>query len=314
METFLITGGAGFIGSHITEELVKRKQKVIVLDNFSTGKEDNILPFLKEIEVVKGDIRDTAVLKKAMKNVDYVLHQAALRSVPKSIDDPKYFNDVNVSGTLNVLLAAKENKVKRLIFASSSSVYGCVGKLPIKESMCPQPISPYSASKLAGECYCRVFSELYNLPVIILRYFNIFGPRQPLESKYAMAIPRFITCMLQGQSPPVHDDGRQSRDFTYVSNAVKANLLAVKAKNVNRGEIFNIATGERYTVLELIKCLNRILGKNIKPQHIPSRMGDMRHTEADISKAKKMLGYEPVVGFEDGLKKTIAYFRILTQS
>lgn len=310
MNTFLVTGGAGFIGSHITEELVKRKQKVIVLDNFSTGREGNIKSFLKEIEIIKGDIRDIEVLKKAMKNVDYVLHQAALRSVPKSIDNPKYFNDVNVSGTLNVLLASKENKVRKLIFASSSSVYGSVEKLPVKESICPQPISPYSASKLAGEYYCRVFSKLYNLPVIILRYFNIFGPRQPLESKYAMAIPKFITCILKDRQPPVYDDGRQSRDFTYVKDAVKANLLAVKARCA-AGEIFNIASGRRYSVLELLKCLNALLGKDIKPEYIPPRMGDVRHTEADISKAKKLLGYEPSVSFEKGLKKTIAYFKKL---
>lgn len=308
MSNFLVTGGAGFIGSHITEELVKRRQKVKILDNFSTGKEDNIRAFSKEIEIIEGDIRDIEVVKKAVRNVDYVLHQAAMRSVPKSIDNPKYFNDVNVSGTLNVLLASKERRIKRLIFASSSSVYGCVEKLPIKESVCPQPMSPYSASKLAGEYYCRVFSKLYHIPVIILRYFNIFGPRQPLESKYAMAIPKFITCILKDRQPPVYDDGRQSRDFTYVQNAVEANLLAVETKCA-AGEIFNIANGKRYSVLELLDCLNALLGKNIKPEYMLPRKADVRHTEADISKAKKLLGYEPSVSFEDGLKKTIAYFK-----
>ncbi len=310
MNSFLVTGGAGFIGSHIVDALVKIRQKVIILDNFSTGKEENIKSSLKKIEVIKGDIRNLTLLKKTLKNVDCVLHQAALRSVPKSIDNPKRFNEVNASGTLNVLMAAKENNVKRVILASSSSVYGPVKKLPVKESICPKPISPYSASKLAGECYGRVFSKLHNSPIIILRYFNVFGPRQPLETKYAMAIPKFITCILKSQSPPVHDDGMQSRDFTYVGDVVKANLLAVKAWAVN-GEVFNIASGRRYTVLELIKCLNTLLGKNIKPRFMPPRIGDVRHTQADISKAKKLLGYKPSVGFKEGLKETIAYFKKL---
>ena len=310
MSTFLVTGGAGFIGSHIAEELVNRKQKVIVLDNFSTGKEENIKPFLKKIKVIKCDIRNLPLLKKALNKVDYVLHQAALRSVPKSVDNPRRFNEVNVSGVLNVLLACKEKRIKKIVFASSSSVYGPVKKMPIKESICPKPISPYSASKLSAEHYCYVFSKLYKLPVIILRYFNVFGPRQPLETKYAMAIPKFITRMLKNQSPPVHDDGRQSRDFTYVSDIVKANLLAVKAEAVD-GELFNIASGRRYTVLELIKYLNTLLDKNIKPQFVPSRIGDVRHTQADISKAENLLGYKPSVSFKKGLKKTIAYFEKL---
>lgn len=310
MSSFLVTGGAGFIGSNIVDELVKRRQKVVVLDNFSTGKEENIKSSLKKIKVIKGDIRNLPLLKKALKNIDYVLHQAALRSVPKSIDNPKRFNEVNVAGALNVLLACAESGVKKVIFASSSSVYGPVSRLPIKESVYPKPISPYSASKLAAEHYCRVFSELYKLPIIILRYFNVFGPRQPLETKYAMAIPRFITYMLKNQSPPVHDDGRQSRDFTYVGDVVKANLLAIRAKNVS-GEIFNVASGKRCTILKLIKCLNILLAKNIKPRYIPPRVGDIRHTQADISKAKRLLGYKSSVSFEEGLKKTITYFKKL---
>ncbi|MFH1856839.1 MAG: SDR family oxidoreductase [Candidatus Omnitrophota bacterium] len=308
MKKILVTGGAGFIGSNIVEELIKKENyDVIVYDNFSTGKEENIKPFLRKIKLIEGDIENSALLKKALKNVDYVLHQAALRSVPKSIDNPINFNNVNVCGTLNVLLASREMGVKKVVFASSSSVYGSVEKLPIKESFYPKPISPYSASKLAAEHYCYVFYKLYNVPTVILRYFNVFGPRQPLETKYAMAIPRFITNMLKNQSPPVHDDGEQSRDFTYVKDIVRANLLALESENAD-GEIFNVASGKRYTILELVNCLNSLLKRNIKPTFIAHRKGDVRHTHADITKIKNLLGYEPSFDFKEGLSETIQYF------
>lgn len=308
MSLYLVTGGAGFIGSNIVDALVKKGQGVRVIDNFSSGKRENLAAVLEKIELLEGDIRDFSFLKKAAKGVDYILHQAALRSVPKSIDDPASFNEVNVGGTLNLLLAARESKVKRLVFASSSSVYGNSPSFPEKETQIPLPISPYAASKLAGEHYCRVFSQVYGLETVSLRYFNVFGARQSLENQYAVVVPKFIISMLNNEAPPIHGSGRQSRDFTYIDNVVEANILAAASPGVS-GEVFNIACGRDYSILELAQFLNKIMGKKIKPEFNPSRQGDVPRTLADISKAGKLLKLEIKVNFEEGLKKTVEWFQ-----
>lgn len=305
---FLVTGGAGFIGSHIVAALVANGDKVTVLDDFSSGRRENLEPVLDKIELVEGDIRDKALAAKLMRDIDYVLHQAALRSVPKSLGNPELYNDVNINGTLNILKAAKEAKVKRVVFASSSSIYGETDKLPEKEDYYPLLISPYALTKLAGEYYCRVFSRIYGLETASLRYFNVFGPRQSLENQYAVVIPKFITCMLRDEKPPVHGDGKQTRDFTYISNVVRANIKAAAAPGI-KCEVFNIACGKAYSVLDIIKCVNKILKKNIEPEFAPKRPGDVRHTLADITKAGKLIDFKPEIGFEEGLKKAVEYFR-----
>ncbi len=304
---YLVTGGAGFIGSHIVEELLKRGEKVRVLDNFSTGKRENIAPFLKEIELIEGDIRELKIIKKAMKGVDYVLHQAALPSVFRSIKDPITTNEVNVLGTLNILTAAKEARTKKIVYASSSSVYGDTPTLPKREDVKPSPLSPYALSKLAGEEYSRLFSSLYGLKIISLRYFNVFGPRQDPTSQYAAVIPKFISLMLKGKRPTIYGDGEQSRDFTYVLNVVNANLLATTSKT--KEGVFNIACGKRITVNELVTDLNRIMNTEIKPLYTDPRPGDVRHSQADISKAEEAFDYKVEVDFEEGLKKTVEWFR-----
>lgn len=307
MANYLVTGGAGFIGSHIAAELASRHEKVRVLDNFETGKKENLSGLLDKIELIEGDIRDYEVCKGATKGIDYVLHQAALRSVPKSMLDPSGYNEVNVKGTLNLLLASCENKVRRFVFASSSSVYGDTKTLPEKETDMPSPISIYALTKLMGEYYCKIFANSYGLETVALRYFNVFGPRQSLESQYAVVIPKFITCMLHDEPPPIHGDGMQTRDFTYVKNVVDVNLIAATSKN-SRGEIFNVACGNSYSVLELVNQLNEMLVKNIKPAFTPLRPGDVLHTLADISKMKNLLGFKPTVDFENGLKLTLDYY------
>ncbi len=308
MSRYLVTGGAGFIGSNIVEALVKKGEQVRVIDNFVSGKRKNLSAVLDKIDLIKGDIRDLPLLKKTTKGVDYILHQAALRSVPKSVGDPASYNEVNVGGTLNVLLSAKEAGVKRVVFASSSSIYGDTETFPEKETLLPRPISPYAASKLAGEHYCYVFSEIYKLQTVALRYFNVFGPRQSLESQYAVVVPRFIINMLNNQAAPIHGDGKQSRDFTYIDNVVEANILAATRPNIS-GEVFNVACGEDYSVLDLVKHLNKIMGKNLKPRFTPSRPGDVRRTLADITKSQKLLKLKIKVNFEQGLKKSVAWFK-----
>lgn len=307
MSKFLVTGGAGFIGSNIVDALLRDGNKVRVLDNFSSGKRENLSSVLSKIELVEGDIRDKAVVANAISGIDYILHQAALKSVPKSMGQPHLYNDVNITGTLNILEAARDAKVKRVIFASSSSVYGEVKKLPEKEDFCPFLISPYALTKLAGEYYCRIFNKLYGIETVSLRYFNVFGPRQSLENEYAVVIPKFITCMLKDEQPPVHGDGKQTRDFTYVENVVDANLKAARAKGVSC-EVFNVACGKAYSVMDIVEFVNKILKKSIKPKFMPSRPGDIRDSLADISKARKMIGYNPGVGFNDGLKRSIEWF------
>ncbi|MBU0547431.1 MAG: NAD-dependent epimerase/dehydratase family protein [Candidatus Omnitrophica bacterium] len=308
MSKFLVTGGAGFIGSHIVEALIKQKHYVRVLDNFSSGRIANLKGLEKRIDLIKGDICSSGVCFKAARGMDFVLHQAALRSVPKSMASPHAYNRVNIDGTLNMLEAAKNNKVKRFVFASSSSIYGQVNTFPEKESFIPEPISPYALSKLAGEYYCRIFSLHFGLSTIALRYFNVFGPRQALDDEYAVVIPKFINCLLNNQPPPIFGNGRQSRDFTFVQNVVQANLLAVKAVKVKYG-VFNVAGGKDTTILGLVKILNKILGKDILPLLLSKRPGDVFRTLADIKASGKILKFRPVINFVNGLKITVDYWK-----
>jgi len=307
---FLVTGGAGFIGSHITEKLLKDGHFVRVLDNFSSGKRDN-LSFIQKhsnFELIEGDIRDKATCDKACQGIDFISHQAALRSVPKSMKDPDSYNDVNIGGTLNMLQATLKNKVKRFVFASSSSVYGDTNKFPQKEDAFPLLISPYALSKLANEYYCRIFSKAWGLETVGLRYFNVFGPKQALDDEYAVVIPKFIHCILHDEQPPIFGTGKQSRDFTYIDNVVEANILAMTKAGVKH-EIFNVANGKDNTVLKIVDDLNKIIGKKIAPKHLSVRVGDVFRTCADISKIKSKLGYKSLVSFEDGLKRTVEYFK-----
>lgn len=308
MERYLVTGGAGFIGSNIAEELVKRGANVRVIDNFMTGKKENIQPFIDGIEFIEGDIRDFETCRRVVKDIDFVLHQAALPSVPRSIADPLLTNDINIKGTLNLLLASKEAKVQKFVFASSSSVYGDDPRLPKEEEMMPRPLSPYALTKLVGEMYCRIFSQLHGLSTLCLRYFNIFGPRQDPYSQYAAVIPNFIDKTLNGENPVIFGDGQQSRDFTFVSNVVEANILASKAQDVS-GEVINIACGQRTTVNFLAEKIIEILRKNVKPLHDKPRPGDVLHSFADISRAEKILEYSTSVSFREGLERTIRWYR-----
>ena len=364
----LITGGAGFIGSHITERLLKEGNSVVVLDNFSSGKEEN-LSFTTQYairnthdektqyairnthdennthdektqyairntqyELLRGDIRDYPTCLKACQGVDTVFHQAALRSVPKSMNNPYSYNDVNINGILNMLKAAKESGVKRFVFASSSSIYGDTDQFPQKETAYPLLISPYALSKLTGEFYCRIFSENYGLETVSLRYFNVFGPRQALDDEYAVVIPKFITCILNNESPPIFGNGKQSRDFTYIDNVVEANILAgtvpLRPKGALsipegsattegspeyprriRNTILNVANGKDNTVLGLVDTLNEIIGKDIKPEFLPVRKGDVFKTLADVTKLKNILGFKSKVDFKEGLRRTVEYFK-----
>jgi nucleoside-diphosphate-sugar epimerase len=305
---FLVTGGAGFIGSHIVERLVKEGHFVRVLDDFSSGKPENLKPAGKKIELIRGDICSRATCLRAAGGMDFILHQAALRSVPKSLDDPQRYNQVNIGGTLNMLEAGRANKVKRFVFASSSSIYGEAVSFPQKETDLPRLISPYALTKLTGEYYCRIFTQNFRLPTVSLRYFNVFGPRQSLDDEYAVVIPKFISCMLKDQPPPIFGTGRQSRDFTYVDNVVQANILAARKSAIREG-VFNVACGRNYSVLYLVEALNRIMKKNIKPVFLPKRQGDVFKTYADIGRAKRLLGLSVEVDFVEGLKATVTYFK-----
>ncbi len=312
MSRYLITGGAGFIGSNIAEKLINGGHFVRVLDNFFSGKEEN-LEFAKGLgkdrfELIRGDIRDRDAADRACRGMDYVLHQAALRSVPKSMKDPASYNDVNINGVMTMLQAAAENKVKRFVFASSSSVYGDTDKFPEREDALPLLISPYALSKLAGEYYCRIFSEHFGLETACLRYFNVFGPKQALDDEYAVVVPKFIHCIANDQPTPIFGNGKQSRDFTYIDNVVSANILAATVPGVKH-EVFNVANGKDNTVLELVALLNKIIGKNIRPEFLPVRAGDVFRTSADISRIQEKIGYKPLVGFEEGLRKTVACFQ-----
>jgi nucleoside-diphosphate-sugar epimerase len=305
---FAVTGGAGFIGSNIVKRLVEDNNDITVIDNLLTGRIENLEDFKNEIQFINGDIQDLNFLKKEFKDIDYVLHQAALPSVQRSVEDPILTNRNNVDGTLNVLVAARDAGVKRVVFAASSSVYGDTPTLPKHEAMPTNPLSPYAISKLIGEQYCRVFFELYGLETVSLRYFNVFGPKQDPNSHYSAVIPKFIKAMLENKRPVIFGDGEQSRDFTYVENNVDANLLACSAADAP-GKVFNIAIGERITLNQLVEMINRILDKEIKPIYEKDKPGDIKHSHADISCAKKILGYEPEYGFEDGLQKTVEWFQ-----
>lgn len=309
MANYLVTGGAGFIGSNIVARLVEEKENVRVLDNFSTGKMANLKPLLNQIELIEGDLREAKKVKEAVKGIDYCLHQAALPSVARSIEDPFSCNEVNITGTLNLLLACRNEGIKRVVYASSSSVYGNTPILPKQEDMPTSPLSPYAVAKLTGEQYCKIFYSLYGLETVVLRYFNVFGPNQDPASEYAAVIPKFITSMLKGNKPTIFGDGEQSRDFSYIDNVVEANLLAAHTQK-GLGQAYNIACGARYTLNDLVEAINQILDTKIEPIYAEPRPGDVRHSLADISKAKEYLGYEPQVSFVQGLKKTIEWYRL----
>lgn len=309
MAFYLVTGGAGFIGSNLVEALVKRGEKVRVLDDFSTGARENISAWADQIEIIEGSITNPETCAKSVAGVDFVLHQAAMPSVPKSVEFPAESNAVNVDGTLNLLIAARDAKVKRVVYAASSSAYGDTPTLPKVESMPANPMSPYAVQKYTGEMYMRVFHRVYGLETVCLRYFNIFGPRQDPASQYSAVIPKFICAILDGKSPTIFGDGSQSRDFTYIDNVVEANILACHADSKCAGQLLNMACGERIDLNGLAEVINKALGTNHKPVHETTRVGDVKHSLADISAAKEFIGYEPLVKFEQGIAKTIEWYK-----
>ena len=305
----LVTGGAGFIGSNLVRALLERGDRVRVLDNFSTGKRENVRDIADRIEQMEGDIRSYHIVREAVEGVDVVFHEAALPSVPRSVKDPITTHEVGVNGTLNVLQSARDCGVGRVVFASSSSVYGNTVMLPKHEAMNPSPLSPYAVSKLTGEHYCQVFHRLYGVETVALRYFNIFGPRQGPESQYAAVIPKFIEAMLRGERPTIYGDGTQSRDFTYVENVVVANYLAATAETGVAGEVFNVACHDQITLNDLVRALNDGLGTSIEPIYAEPRLGDVMHSFAAIDKFRSATGYQPVVPFTEGISRTIEWFR-----
>lgn len=304
----LVTGGAGFIGSHLAGRLLELGYQVRILDNFATGRRSNLATFHGEVEVIEGDIQSAERAYAAARGCELVFHQAALPSVPRSIQDPLTSNASNVTGLLNVMLAARDSGVRRVIYASSSSVYGANPDLPKSERMAPLPISPYAVAKLAGEGYCRSFGEVYGLQTVAIRYFNVFGPRQDPRSQYAAVIPNFITALLAGEQPLIYGDGEQSRDFTYVENVVQGNLLAAEADGV-AGRVYNIACGRRVSLNELFGELRELIGADLQPRYTQARPGDVKHSLADISAARADLGYEPEVLLREGLSRTIDHLR-----
>ena len=307
-KTILVTGGAGFIGSHIVDGLVDLGADVVVLDDLSSGKLKNLEKSREKIEFIKGDIRDEKALDEALDGVEAISHQAAWRSVPKSVHQPWEYNEVNVNGTLKLFLKAKEKSIKRIVCASSSSVYGEREDFPEVEWEVPKPISPYAATKLIVEHYSYVFSKLYGMEIVNLRYFNVYGPRQSLDDKYAVVIPKFITCLLKGESFPIYGDGEQERDFTYVDNVADINIKCLEKGGIG-GEIFNVGLGAPSSVNQLFKYLKEIIGSDIKPNYCPVRLGDVRKTHADIEKAKKLIGWQPKINFYEGLEKTVKWFK-----
>lgn len=308
MEKFLVTGGAGFIGSNICKKLVSQGCFVRVVDNLLTGKKSNLADIIDKIEFIQADMGDAEVARSAMTGIDVVLHQGALPSVPRSIEDPAATHKHCVDATFTLLLAARDAKIKRFVYASSSSAYGDTPTLPKVETMPPKPMSPYAAAKLAGEYYCSVFYKVFGLQTISLRYFNVFGPHQDPTSQYAAAIPAFVTAISKDKPPTVYGDGLQSRDFTYVDNVIEANLLAARAKHT-AGEVLNIACGQAATVNEVIDTVNELLGKNIKPIYTAPRPGDVKHSLADISLAKKLIVFKPKIQFKEGLQLSIEWYR-----
>jgi len=307
---YLVTGGAGFIGSNTVDELVRRGHSVVVLDDLSSSKEDNLAESRNKISFIKGSITDLDVVRKAVHEAECVLHLAARTSVPRSVKDPIETNRINVDGTLNVLVAARDAKVKRLVFAASSSAYGETPTLPKVETMQPEPISPYGVAKYVGELYAQMFGRVYALENVSLRYFNIFGPRQDPGSPYSGVLSKFCTAFLEGTQPVIFGDGEQTRDFTYVENAVQANLLACEAPNVS-GKVFNVGTGGRFSLNQTVALLRKISGKPLEAKYDAPRDGDIRDSQADISQAHKYLGYKPQVDFEDGLRRTFEWYQNL---
>ncbi|MBI4471313.1 MAG: SDR family oxidoreductase [Acidobacteria bacterium] len=308
MAVYVVTGGGGFIGSHIVEELLRRKETVKVIDNFSTGKRENIELFEDDVDLIELDLAEAENLAQVLKGVDYVIHQAAIPSVPKSMLDPVKSHNANVNGTLRLLVACREAGVRRVVYASSSSLYGDSPTLPKHENMMPNPLSPYGAQKLFGEMYCQVFTRAYGLETVSLRYFNVFGPRQDATSQYSGVLALFIPAVLKGRHPTIYGDGLQSRDFTYVQNVVEGNLLACTAAGVS-GQVFNVACGDRITVNSMLQQINKITGNDTNPIYTDARAGDIKHSQADIARAREHLGYEPKVSFEEGLRRTIEWYR-----
>lgn len=311
MHSYLVTGGAGFIGSHLVAALVQRDDpsEVRVLDNFATGFRENLAPVADRIQVIEGDLRDFETVCRAVQDVQVIYHQAALPSVERSVKNPLDSNGANITGTLNLLTAARDAHVRRVVLASSSSVYGNSPSLPKDESMTPEPLSPYAVTKLTGELYARVFAQLYGLETVCLRYFNVFGPRQDPTTQYAGAIAKFMTCALRGNPYPVFGDGEQSRDFTYVENVVQANLLAATAP-IQGHALMNIACGERASLNRIVAILNELTGQALPADYFPPRAGDVRHSLASIARARDILGYVPRVGLREGLEKTLDWYRL----
>ncbi|HOK41250.1 MAG TPA: SDR family oxidoreductase [bacterium] len=308
METILITGGAGFIGSNIVRKCVELNYNVVVLDNLLTGNKENIKEFLSSIKFIEGDIRNENDLISALKNVDYILHQAAIPSVPRSIKEPLVNNEINITGFLKLLEAAKEKKIKKIVYASSSSVYGANPVLPKQEDLKVEPLSPYAVAKITNEYYAKIYSRIHNLPTIGLRYFNVFGPNQNPKSEYSAVIPKFIYRIINNLPLEVYGDGEQTRDFTFVENVVSANLLALKSED-GIGDVFNIGCGDRISLNYLIENLKKIFSdKKIEVKYLEPRAGDVKHSSADISKAEKILGFKTIINFAEGLKITVDYF------
>ena len=307
MAHYLVTGGAGFIGSHLAEELIRRGERVRVVDSLITGKRDN-LAHLPQVEFLEGDLSDPAVAHQAVAGVDYVLHQAAIPSVPRSVQDPITSNRANIDAALNVLVAARDAKVKRLVYAGSSSAYGNTPTLPKVETMAPAPLSPYALQKLVAEQYCQMFTQLYGLETVTTRYFNVFGPRQDPSSAYSGVISLFISALCEGRAPRIYGDGEQTRDFTYVGNVVDGVLRACHAEAVS-GEVINVATGGRISLNQLFQVVRTLTGAKVEPTYDEPRAGDVKDSQADISKAHRLLGYAPIVSFEEGLDRTVAWYR-----
>ncbi|MBI1389896.1 MAG: SDR family NAD(P)-dependent oxidoreductase [bacterium] len=308
MTRYLVTGGAGFIGSHLVEHLLNEGFETAVLDNFCTGRRENLEPFLGRVDFFEADLRDRDAVRRAVEGVDYILHQAALPSVPRSIEQPLESHEVNVTGTVNLLDAARDAGVKRLVYAASSSAYGDIDAPVKREDMPVNPLSPYGAAKLAGEHYCKAFYHSCGLETVCLRYFNVFGPRQNPYSPYTGVLAIFIPLMLQNKRPTIFGDGSVTRDFTFIQNNVRANMLAAMAPGA-AGETFNIATGVSHSLLDLVETINGILGTNLEPEFAPVRKGDIQHSLASIDKAREILGYEPLVDFEEGMRRTVEWYR-----
>jgi len=308
MAKYLITGGAGFIGSNLAEELLKEKNEIRILDNFSSGKMENIVPFSKDIELIKGDIRNIEDVEEVVEGVDFVVHLAAVASVAKSVEDPEGTNKVNIDGTTNILKASSGSKVKKVIFASSCAVYGDIGREKARENMEPHPLSPYAKAKLKGEELCKEFSQKDGLPSVSLRLFNVFGPNQDPTSDYSAVIPKFITKMLKGEKTVIFGDGKQSRDFVYIGNVTKA-IIAACNSDFMKGEVINIASGENHDLLELVKILKELLGTELDPVFEGAREGDIKFSKANINKALQMLKYEPSIDLKEGLERTIRYYK-----